>query len=111
MYGLIDSDGHYRVIRCDVGEAGGGVFMLIKRDINISNVDIIAGVEMVCICIVVNSNRYGIIVLYRLPGYSPACLEYSIKMLSCLDTLLTTKRQCLVQGDLNCPNIVWSLSQ
>ena len=84
-------DGHYHVIRCDgEGKAGGGVCLRIKREINILNIDIIAGVETVCIDIAANSNRYSIIILFRPPGYSTACFDYSVRMLPCLETRLNS---------------------
>lgn len=56
--GLIDPDGHYHVIRCDSeGKADGGVCLLVKRNINISNVDIVTGVEMVCVYIVADNRQ------------------------------------------------------
>ena len=48
----------------------------------------VTGVEMICVDVLANSNRYRIIVLYRPSRYSPAYLKYSIKMHPYLDCLM-----------------------
>jgi len=102
---------HYKVFRNDRNRYGGGVALLVRNDITVSEVVIpeeYKDLEVCCVDLLLNTDKFRVIVYYRPPYYTSADELYLDRSLRCFTSLMSnaTSRVVLV-GDFNLPNVDW----
>ena len=101
---LIDPQCHYHIVRRDRDGRGGDVCILLLRsfDYIVYDSDLFSDLELLCVDVVICSEQFRFLVIYRPPGHSSVD-----KLCKALVSVFDCKHSVFVVGDLNCPSINW----
>jgi hypothetical protein len=109
---LVDPEQAYNVLRCDrKGRGGGGVCVLVAKDIQCVEVSIpeqFSTVEMCCVDIFYHGKTCRILNVYRPPDEGQDAVKYMSELLSCIVALNHSTCPTIITGDFNCRNIDWA---
>ena len=107
---LIDPENEYNVIRKDrKASRGGGVCLLIRKNVLTHVVNVAAGnLEVVAADVYYSNFSYRLIGVYRKPGYLSDDVNYVADLIACLTRLCDTTLPVIITGDFNCPDIDWA---
>ncbi|EFO94670.1 hypothetical protein CRE_07824 [Caenorhabditis remanei] len=102
---LLSLSNNFSVVRKDRNKHGGGVAILISKSIRFLPIEIpssllsseIAGVDIMA----------GGVSIRIVVGYHPSHHSKLDGMISCLEFLLSTRKNCVILGDFNMPHISW----
>lgn len=96
----------YEVFRKDRPTVGGGVAILIKKGIQVRelNYDYLGDLEILCLQVTINHDRFNLVCWYRPNVLQTDCLPVLKKL---LNDLCMTDLPCVFAGDLNLPDINW----
>ncbi|EFO93460.1 hypothetical protein CRE_23115 [Caenorhabditis remanei] len=102
---LLSLSNTFSVVRKDRNKHGGGVAILISKSIRFLPIEIpssllsseIAGVDIMA----------GGVSIRIVVGYHPSHHSKLDGMISCLEFLLSTRKNCVILGDFNMPHISW----
>lgn len=116
--GLLTDDCHYSVYRTDrllPATCGGGVCILTNNDtikaIFVPLPPMYLHVELCTIDLLLHDSKLRLFVCYRPTSGNtdPDALQYVKDLRACIDSLMPAHSQILICGDLNLPNIDWSI--
>jgi len=111
-HGLLDPNNKYHIFRCDRNERrGGGVCVLVNRDLCAINVSVSAAytdVELLCLDIIGHRVKCRLITVYRSTDDAHQSEMHTKLLLQCVETLSCVSWPCFVMGDLNASAINWS---
>ena len=102
----------YRVFRKDRNRFGGGVAVMIRKDVLVTEVTVsnnYDSVELCCVDLKFGDDYLRVIVYYRPPYYTFTDEQYLDLSLQCLSSLLTnTTSPIILMGDFNFPKVDWT---
>ena len=100
----------YQVIRKDrTSSKGGGVMLIYKSDLHITQVDItcnVSGYELLCVDLY-DGNSPIRFICYYIPPKTSLCLTSIQNVCASMSCLLLHSKPCFILGDFNLPNIDW----
>ena len=110
---LVDPENKYNVLRCDRQGRGGGVCVLIAKDIQGVEVSVpeqfsAIAIEMCCVDIFYHGKQCRILNVYRPPEEGRDAVKYMSELLSCITALTHSTCPTIITGDFNCPDIDWA---
>jgi hypothetical protein len=106
--GLLDPLDKYRIERLDRTDTrGGGVCILISKNVDFSRIPNASPVELLCIDILIETKKYRFITIYRPPKYGPPWVANMDNMVKILKKLCDISYPVFIIGDLNCPGVHW----
>jgi hypothetical protein len=91
---------------------GGGVCAFICKSLEFCQIELVdkfENLELLCFDVYFPVLTVRFILLYRPPYYDPLSKAYMHDVLSCLDHLDTCEWPTIITGDINLPEIDWSL--
>jgi len=101
----------YRIFRKDRNKFGGGVALLVRNDITVSEVIVsndYNDVEVCCVDLLLDTDNFRVIMYYRPPHYTLADEQYLDLSLRCFSSLMSNaSSQVILMGDFNLPNVDW----
>jgi len=111
--GLIDPSGSYVVYRHDrLHRVGGGVMALVSVSVHSYQIKIpqqFSHIEAECFEIITHFGKCRFIVLYRPPEFNALGRQNMAQLYDCLCYLCDVDYTVVIVGDLNLPNIEWSV--
>jgi len=111
--GLIDPNGSYAVYRHDrLHRVGGGVMALVSVSMHSYQIKIqqqFSHIEAECFEIITHFGKCRFIVLYRPPEFNALGRQNMAQLYDCLCYLCDVDYTVVIVGDLNLPNIDWSV--
>ena len=110
--GLLDPSHRYHIFRCDRNvRRGGGVCVLVNRELNAVNVDISechSDVELLCIDIIRCKANCRLVAVYRSTDNTQQSDKFTKQLVQCIESVCCVSWPCFVVGDFNAPTIDWS---
>ena len=98
---------NYTVYRNDRGTLGGGVFIIVNKDIiSVEKTEFITNCEIEWVSIKLKNNKDLLIGCYYIPHRNSKDIEELERSLNL--TLQGNNKNIMLGGDFNCPDIDWS---
>jgi len=112
--GLLDPESKYNILRKDRDGRGGGVCVLIRRSINIVQVELAAcynSLELICFDVICGASalRLRFFLVYRPPYSNTDAVKYLDLLLKCIERYSRGSAVNVITGDFNCPDIDWRM--
>lgn len=106
---MLSGDGKYQVFRRDRPDRnGGGILMLIRSCYSVNQIEITDNIELICVDLHLNEQKFRIICIYRPPNYN---LENSKILGNKIISLSLINFPTILCGDFNLPDINWTDKQ
>jgi len=107
--GLLDPSHRYHIFRCDRNiRRGGGVCVLVNRELNAVNVDIsecYSDVELLCIDIIRCKANCRLVAVYHSADNTRQSDKFTKQLVQCIESVCCVSWPCFVVGDFNAPAI------
>ena len=107
---IIDPSHRYNIVRHDrLRSSGGGVCIVARKSLSITEITINDDVEVSAVDVLVHRDKYRFIVVYRPPSHDAIGKMHVVTLIETLTSLCAVKWPVFIVGDFNCPGISWDI--